>query len=109
MRARRGVVLAAGGFVKNQAMVVRHSPHLWKCSYRLGVEGDDGRAIRMAMGAGADVMRMDAGEVAVPMTPPRRLVRGILVTAAGQRFINEDAYYGRIGQEASSVTTAACT
>ena len=99
VRARRGVVLTAGSFIQNREMVLRHSPHLWKCSYKLGVEGDDGRAIRMAMGAGADVIRMDAGEVAIPLTPPRRLMRGILVTAAGQRFINEDAYYGRIGQE----------
>ncbi|MCC6765020.1 MAG: FAD-dependent oxidoreductase [Deltaproteobacteria bacterium] len=99
VRARRAVVLAAGGFIQNDAMLRRHSPLLTKCSFRLGVEGDDGRAIRMAMGAGADVARMHAGEVAVPITPPRRLVRGILVTSAGQRFINEDAYYGRIGQE----------
>lgn len=99
IRARRGVVLAAGGFIQNDAMLLRHSPLLRKCSFRLGVEGDDGRAIRMAMGAGADLSRMQAGEVAVPITPPRRLVRGILVTAAGQRFINEDAYYGRVGQE----------
>lgn len=99
IRARRGVVLAAGGFIQNDGMLLRHSPLLRKCSFRLGVEGDDGRAIRMAMGAGADVARMQAGEVAVPITPPRRLVRGILVTAAGQRFINEDAYYGRVGQE----------
>ncbi len=100
VRARRGVVLAAGGFVKNDAMLQAHSPLLAKCSWRLGVDGDDGRAIRMAMGAGADVARMHAGEVAVPITPPRRLIRGILVTAASQRFINEDAYYGRVGQEA---------
>ncbi len=99
VRARRGVVLAAGGFVQNDDMLRRHSPLLQRCSFRLGVEGDDGRAIRMAMGAGADVARMHAGEVAVPITPPRRLIRGILVTAAGQRFINEDAYYGRVGQE----------
>lgn len=99
IRARRGVVLAAGGFIQNDDMLLRHSPLLRKCSFRLGVEGDDGRAIRMAMGAGADVARMQAGEVAVPITPPRRLVRGILVTPAGQRFINEDAYYGRVGQE----------
>ena len=26
-------------------------------------------------------------------------MRGILVTAEGQRFINEDTYYGRVGQE----------
>lgn len=99
VRARRGVVLAAGGFIQNDDMLQRHSPLLRKCNFRLGVEGDDGRAIRMAMGAGADLARMHAGEVAVPITPPRRLIRGILVTPAGQRFINEDAYYGRVGQE----------
>ena len=99
VRARRGVVLTAGSFIQNREMVMRHSPLLWRCSYKLGGDGDDGRAIRMAMGAGADVIRMDAGEVAVPLTPPRRLVRGILVTSQGQRFINEDAYYGRVGQE----------
>jgi 3-oxo-5alpha-steroid 4-dehydrogenase len=99
IRARRGIILTAGGFIQNDDMVRRHSPLLRKCSFRLGVDGDDGRAIRMAMGAGADVTRMHAGEVAVPITPPRRLVRGILVTPAGQRFINEDAYYGRVGQE----------
>jgi succinate dehydrogenase/fumarate reductase flavoprotein subunit len=99
VRARRGVVLTAGSFIQNRDMVMRHSPLLWRCSYKLGVDGDDGRAIRMAMGAGADVVRMDAGEVAVPLTPPRRLMRGILVTQEGQRFINEDAYYGRVGQE----------
>ncbi len=99
VRARRAVVLTAGGFIQNRHMVTHHSPLLRKCSYRLGVAGDDGRAIRMAMGAGADVIHMDAGEVAVPLTPPRRLMRGILVTQQGQRFINEDAYYGRVAQE----------
>jgi succinate dehydrogenase/fumarate reductase flavoprotein subunit len=43
---------------------------------------------------------MDALECAIPLTPPRRLVRGVMVNRAGQRFINEDAYYGRIGQAA---------
>ncbi|MFN8543765.1 MAG: FAD-dependent oxidoreductase [Candidatus Binatia bacterium] len=99
VRARRGVVLAAGGFVRNRDMLLRHSPLLRRCRYKLGQDGDDGRAIRMAMGAGADVIRMDAGEVAVPIIPPRRLMRGVLVNAVGQRFVNEDAYPGRIAQE----------
>ena len=43
---------------------------------------------------------MHAAEVAVPITPPRSLVSGILVNGHGQRFINEDTYYGRVGQEA---------
>ena len=99
VRARRGIVLTAGGFIQNRDMVARYSPLLAKCNYKLGQDGDDGRAIRMAMGAGADIIRMDAGEVAVPLTPPRRLMRGIIVNRCGQRFINEDTYYGRIGQE----------
>ncbi len=99
VRARRGVVLTAGGFIQNREMVARYSPLLAKCSFKLGQDGDDGRAIRMAMGAGADIIRMDAGEVAIPLTPPRRLMRGILVNRVGQRFVNEDTYYGRAGQE----------
>lgn len=100
VRARRGVVLAAGGFVQNAAMVARHQPRIAACSFKLGVDGDDGAAIRMAMGAGADAIRMDAAEVALPLTPPRGLVRGLMVNRQGQRFINEDTYYGRVGQEA---------
>lgn len=99
VRARRGVVLAAGGFVMNPDMVARHTPLIAPCAIKLGVDGDDGRAIRMAMGAGADAIHMDAAEVAVPLTPPHRLMRGILVDRSGQRFINEDTYYGHIGQE----------
>jgi succinate dehydrogenase/fumarate reductase flavoprotein subunit len=52
----------------------------------------------MGIGAGGDVIHMDAAECAIPLTPPRRLVRGVLVNRFGQRFINEDAYYGRVGQ-----------
>jgi len=99
VRARRGVILCAGGFVQNPAMVLRYCPVIARCKYKLGQEGDDGRAIRMAMGAGATVVRMEAAEVAIPLTPPRRLMRGILVNRHGQRFINEDTYFGRIGQE----------
>jgi len=100
VRARRGVVLTAGGFIKNEEMVAKHQPRIAACSFKLGVDGDDGRAIRMAMAAGAETIRMDAAEVALPLTPPRRLVRGIVVNRHGQRFINEDTYYGRVGQEA---------
>ncbi len=99
VRARRGVVLCAGGFVHSDEMVAQHSPLVASCSMRLGNDFDDGTAIRMGQSIGAAVMRMDAAECAVPMTPPRSLVAGILVNGQGQRFINEDTYYGRVGQE----------
>jgi 3-oxo-5alpha-steroid 4-dehydrogenase len=98
VRARRGVILASGGFIYNDEMVARYAPLLARCSYRVGTEGDDGSGIRMGMGAGGAAIRMDAGDVTLPYYPPHGLMRGVLVNRHGQRFINEDAYYGRVGE-----------
>jgi 3-oxo-5alpha-steroid 4-dehydrogenase len=100
IHAERGVVLTAGGFINNKSMVERYAPTLGRCNYRLGVDGDDGAGIRMAMSLGAATIRMDAGSVSIPLYPPKALMKGILVNAQGQRFINEDTYYGRTGQVA---------
>lgn len=99
VRARRGVVLTAGGFIMNDAMVELHAPVLLRCNTRNGVDGDDGQGIRMGQGAGGATLRMGLGEVALPSTIPNRLARGLYVNRAGQRFINEDTYYGHIGIE----------
>jgi 3-oxo-5alpha-steroid 4-dehydrogenase len=52
----------------------------------------------MAQAIGASVRNMYAGEVSLPITPPRSLIQGILINGQGQRFINEDTYMGRVGQ-----------
>jgi 3-oxo-5alpha-steroid 4-dehydrogenase len=100
VRARRALVLAAGGFVMNDRMLMRHAPILARCNVRNALEADDGAGIRMGQGAGGDVLRMGLGEVALPTTIPNRLGRGIYVNRQGQRFINEDTYYGHIGLHA---------
>jgi 3-oxo-5alpha-steroid 4-dehydrogenase len=100
LRARRGVVLTAGGFIFNDDMLRQHCPPLVRGSFKVGTEGDDGRGIRMAQAIGASVRNMYAGEVSLPITPPRSLINGILVNGQGQRFINEDTYMGRVGQRA---------
>jgi 3-oxo-5alpha-steroid 4-dehydrogenase len=100
VRARTGVVLTAGGFINNPEMIEQHAPAVHVTALRLGTEGDDGRGIRMAAAAGARVKRMDAIECALPFNAPRSLVHGILVNRHGQRFINEDTYMGRVGQNA---------
>ncbi len=99
-RARRGVILSAGGFSTNSEMVSRHVPQLGPCRPKNATEGDDGRAIRMGEAAGGTLLRMDQAEVALPVTIPHRLGRGVFVNERGQRFINEDTYYGHIGIEA---------
>lgn len=99
VRARKGVILAGGGFILNKEMIAKHAPVAARCQLKIASDGDDGRAIRMGMAAGGEATRMEALEVAAPITPPHRLCRGILVNGQGQRFINEDTYFGRIGQE----------
>ncbi len=99
IRARGGVILATGGFIHNEAMVAEHCPlaHVPEAAWRIGTPNDDGRGIRIGAGAGAVPTRLDAFECALPLGPPHRLARGILVNRQGERFINEDAYTGRIG------------
>lgn len=102
IRARGGVVLATGGFIHNDAMVAAHCPraHVPDPAWRIGTPNDDGRGIRMGTGAGAATTRLHAFECALPLGPPHRLARGILVNRHGERFINEDTYTGRIGSHA---------
>jgi 3-oxo-5alpha-steroid 4-dehydrogenase len=97
-RARRGVVLCAGGFINNREMVRRHAPELRRARFRAATEGDDGRGILMGQGAGGAAIRMQMGSVTLPFYPPKSLMRGIFVNRAAQRFMPEDVYQGRAGE-----------
>ncbi len=95
VRARRGVLLAAGGFIANKEMLAQHAPDLLHCNYDVGTPGDDGRGIRMAMAVGAEAVNMSEGLILNSWYPPESHLEGILVDGRGQRFVNEDAYIGR--------------
>ena len=99
VRARRGVILCAGGFGMNRDMVRRHAPKLMR--HRdidaIGNPNDTGLGIRMGMSVGAAAINMGEGFVSVPFYPPSNFVKGIFVNSQGQRFINEDCYHGRVG------------
>lgn len=96
IRARRGIVLSAGGFAANDEMLAAHAPRL-RGNWLVGTDGDDGTAIRMAQAIGAGVRHMDAGQTSFP-ADPALLFRSILLDRRGHRFINEDTYAGRAGQ-----------
>jgi succinate dehydrogenase/fumarate reductase flavoprotein subunit len=98
IRARRGVILTTGGFINDREMIRDHCPRVARCKVRVGAEGDDGSGIRLGISAGASTIHMDAASISLPATQPWGLKRGVLVNAQGQRFINEDVYYGRLGE-----------
>lgn len=107
--ARRGVVLAAGGFDHDMEMR-RHyqSPHLEAVS--LGSEGNSGDAIKVGrdLGAGIDLMKeswwfpavapVRGGEPAV-LLAERSLPGSFMVDQTGRRFLNEATDYMTFGQQ----------
>ena len=96
-RARGGVVLCAGGFVLNRSMLEQYAPQVARLADDALSGGyDDGSGIRMGMSVGGAAIHMDELFTTLPFYPPESHIRGILVNEQGQRFINEDAYPGRI-------------
>jgi 3-oxo-5alpha-steroid 4-dehydrogenase len=96
--AARAVVLAAGGFVVNRAMLREHAP-AFRGGLPLGTLGDDGSGIRLGVEAGAATDRMGNVSAWRFLNPPSALLRGILVNQAGRRFIDESSYGAAIGHK----------
>jgi succinate dehydrogenase/fumarate reductase flavoprotein subunit len=91
----RAVVIAAGGFVMNKAMVAEHVPHLAEKPFVLGSTYDDGLGIRLGMSAGGATRHMDQAFITCPVYPPAQLLTGVIVNAEGERFVAEDSYHSR--------------
>jgi 3-oxo-5alpha-steroid 4-dehydrogenase len=94
--ARRGVVLAAGGFVNNREMMREHAP-AYRGGLPLGTQGDDGSGIRLGTSAGGATDRLSTVSAWRFLTPPSALLRGILVDPSGARFVDESSYGAAVG------------
>lgn len=97
VRARRGVVLAAGGFVFNKPMLAEHAP-AYRSGSALGTIGDDGSGIRLGQAAGGATSRMHRVSAWRFINPPVALSKGVLVDRAGERFVNELSYGAKVGE-----------
>jgi len=98
IKANRAVVLTAGGFAANKAMMAQHCPAYVKCGVLIGTDGDDGSGIRLGQSVGADVRLMGEAIAYSPIYGAHEdLVQGILVNAKAQRYAGEDAYGDWIG------------
>ena len=95
--ARRGVVLAAGGFVANRPMMREHAP-AYRGGLPLGTPGDDGSGIRLGVQAGGAVAFLDRVSVWRFLSPPPALLNGVLVDRAGRRVGDESRYGAAIGE-----------
>jgi 3-oxosteroid 1-dehydrogenase len=102
IRARRGVVLAAGGFERNGDMRRRYQREPIGTEWTTGSAGNTGDAIAAGEAAGAALDLMDDAwwgpSIPLPSGPyfclaERSLPGCLLVNGAGQRFVNESAPY----------------
>lgn len=96
VRARRGVCLAAGGFVFNRKMLAHHAP-TYLGGYPLGTMGDDGSGIHLGLSAGAAVARMSNVTAWRFINPPKAWAQGAVVDRQGARIGNEMVYGATLG------------
>ncbi|MEM1113888.1 MAG: FAD-dependent oxidoreductase [Pseudomonadota bacterium] len=110
IQARRGVILAAGGFEHNQEMRERYLPKPTSHSWSAGTLDNTGDAIVEGQRIGARMHRLDEawwcntisvpGEAIPRLSVMERSYPGsIIVNPAGRRFSNESMNYMAFQQE----------
>ncbi len=105
IRARRGVLLAAGGFEHNKEMRAQYGVP-GDARDTMGPWGNRGLAHLAGIAAGADIDLMDQAWWSPGLTHPDGrsafalwFTGGIFVNDAGQRFTNESQAYDRLGRD----------
>jgi len=90
-RAAAGVVLAAGGFIRNSDMMKRYAaPYL--SSLPIGSFGDDGAGIRLGASVGGAAGYLDRISAWRFINPPYDWTKGLIIGASGERIANEEQY-----------------
>jgi len=95
-RARRGVVLSAGGFIYNREMVEEYAPK-YRRGMPVGTIGDNGSGIRLGQSVGGAVGKMENVSAWRFINPPEAFAHGVLVNRRGERYINEMRYGAMTG------------
>ena len=104
VRARKGVVVAAGGFSRNLEMRRKHQRHPVSTNWTAGSPSNTGDGIRLGEAVGGDLGLMDEAwwtpvsvvpksEFAWVLVVEKSLPHGIFVNQRGERFTNEAAPY----------------
>lgn len=105
VRARRGVIVGSGGFEHNAAMRARYQRQPIGTAWTVGAKENTGDGIRAGQRLGAATALLDDAwwgpAIPLPGQPyfclaERTLPGGLLVNAAGARFVNEAAPYSDV-------------
>ncbi|MGP4048401.1 3-oxosteroid 1-dehydrogenase [Streptomyces sp. 2A115] len=105
IRARQGVIVGSGGFEHNAAMREQYQQQPIGTQWTVGAKENTGDGIRAGRRAGAALDLMDDAwwgpTIPLPDQPyfclaERTLPGGLLVNAAGARFVNEAAPYSDV-------------
>lgn len=115
--ARRGVVLAAGGFDHNMDMRWKFQSESLASNFSLGAESNTGDAIRIGQDVGADIALMEQSwwfpavaplpdRAPAVMLAERSLPGSFIIDQHGKRFVNESTDYMTFGQRVLQLEAA---
>lgn len=97
IRVRKGVVLAAGGFIHNREMLAKTAP-AYLSAHPLGTIADDGSGIKLGMSVGADTGSLDTVSAWKFLYQPENWVKSCSVGPDGNRLVCEEFYGARTGE-----------
>lgn len=96
-RAAKGVILAAGGFIYNRAMVKEIAPK-YRSGMPLGTTSDNGSGILLGQSVGGKTDLMKRISAWRFINPPEAFAKGMIVNKNGERYINEFMYGAAVGE-----------
>ena len=96
VRARRGVVIAAGSFNLSVPLTTTNIPVVAEHGRPLGIDTNDGSGMLLGESVGVATQGLDGVIATGSIYPPAQLIKGIIVNKLGRRFVAEDVYHGRL-------------
>lgn len=97
IRVSKGVILSAGGFIFNRAMLAKLAPE-YLLGLPLGTIADDGSGIKLGMSVGAKTDMLDRISAWKFLYPPAAWTKACSVGPDGERLVSEEFYGARTGE-----------
>lgn len=97
IRVRKGVVLSAGGFIFNRAMVDRLAP-AYNLAAPIGSIGDDGSGIKLGMSVGGKADNLHRISAWRFIYPPSAWTKSVTIGPDGKRLLSEELYGAQTGE-----------